>query len=60
MQEMGPLGAKQYIFGDQFYSNNAKYPDSMYSSIYTPENISCHNFTWGGTNSQEILNLVAL
>ena len=34
--------------------------DSMYSSIFTVENIWYHHFTWSGTNSQEIVNFLPI
>ena len=34
--------------------------DSMNSSIFMPENIWYHHFTWSGLNSQEILNFVLI
>ena len=54
---MGPRGSKHYIFGDQFYSENAKLLDSMNSSVFMPKNLWYHQFTWSGLNSQEVLNV---
>ena len=57
---MGPRWPKHYIFGDQFYSKNARKLDSMYSSVFMLENIWYYNFTWSGQTLQEIVNFVPI
>ena len=58
---MDPRGPKHYIFGDHFYSKNARMLrfhvfHKCIPYILMPENIWSHHFTWNGPNSQEIVN----
>ena len=51
---LGPQGPKQDIFGDYFYSKNARKLKFHVFLLFMVENIWYHHFTWSGPNLQEI------
>ena len=59
MHKTGSQRPKRYIFGDQFYSKNAR-KILCIPPFYMLENVWYHNFTWSGQNSQEIVNFVSI
>ena len=55
---MDPRGPKHYIFGDHFYSKNArKLRFHVFLHFDAGKN---YNFTWSGLNSQETVNFVPI
>ena len=53
---LDPQGPKHYVFGDPFYSKNARKLKFHVFLLFVLENICYHHFTWSGPISQEIVS----